>query len=122
MIALDGLNSFMNSWKNSNWTGMFNSTQITWKSRHSLELLKMWFETKDLISFKVLEIVKINDVCFDITVKVKYFLRVSTLRESKVTARVICEVDPYEPSIHGKWGVNPGGILRNLNLEERRLK
>ncbi len=122
MIPIDALNGFMNSWKNNNWTTMFDYAQITWKSKHNLELLKMWFGSKDLISFEVLTIKKVSDVCFDITVKVKYLLRVSTLKETKVTARVICETDPYEPSIHGRWGVNPEGILRNLNLEERRLK
>lgn len=122
MIPIDALNGFLNSWKNSNWTTMLDYTQLTWRSKHTLELLKTWFGAKDLISFEVLKIVEISEVCVDITVKVKYFLRISTLKELTVTARVICETDPYEPSIHGRWGVNPGGILRNLNLEERRLK
>lgn len=122
MIAIDGLNGFMNSWKNNNWTLMFESTQITWKSRHTLELLRSWFGAKDLISFETLKAKKISDVCFDFTVEVKYFLRISTLKETEVIIRVICEIDPYEPSIRGKWGVNPAGLIGSLNLAERRKK
>lgn len=120
MTPLDALNGFMNSWKNNNWTTMFDYIQITWKSNHPLELLRVWFEVKDLISFQILGIKKISNVCFDFTVKVNYLLRVSTLKESKVTIRIICESDPYEPSIYGKWGVNPSGLIRALNLEERK--
>ena len=32
----------------------------------------------------------------------------------KVTARLLCELEPYKPSIDGEFGVNPISVIRNL--------
>jgi hypothetical protein len=117
MDAIETLKNFMNAWKDSNWPEMFENSQITWRSRgrnKSIDLLKGWFHLKDLTTFKILKTEKISDSCVDITLKISYLYYVSNLKEVKIKARVICEIEPYKPSKDGIWGVNPVGILREF--------
>lgn len=32
----------------------------------------------------------------------------------KVTARLVCETEPYKPSVDGEFGVNPISLIKNL--------
>lgn len=117
MNAIDTLTKFLNAWKDSNWSEMFENAQITWRSRgrnKSIDLLKGWFYLKDLTTFKILKTEKISDTCVDITLKISCLYYVSNLKEVKIKARVICETGPYKPSKDGIWGVNPVGILREF--------
>ena len=117
MDAIDALTNFMNAWKDNNWSEMFENSQITWRSRgrnKGIDLLKNWFYLKDLTAFKILKTEKISDTCIDVTLKVSYLYYVSNLKERKIKARIICETEPYKPSLMGKWGVNPISILREF--------
>ncbi len=117
MSATDTIKNFMNAWKDSNWSEMFENAQITWRSRgrnKGIDLLKSWFYLKDLTTFRILKTEKVSDSCVDITLKISYLYYVSNLKEVKIKARVICETEPYKPSKDGMWGVNPVGILREF--------
>ena len=117
MGATDTLKNFMNAWKDSNWSGMFENSQITWRSRgrnKGIDLLKGWFYLKDLTAFKILKTEKISDTCVDVTLRISYLFYISNLKERKIKARVICETEPYKPGKDGIWGINPVSILREF--------
>jgi len=117
MGAVDTLTKFMNAWKDSNWSEMFENSQITWRSRgrnKGIDRLKGWFYLKDLTTFKILKTEKISDTCVDVTLRISYLFYISNLKETKIRARVICETEPYHPSKDGEWGVNPVSILREF--------
>jgi len=116
MNAIATLTKFMNAWKDNNWSEMLKNTQKTWRSKenNNSELLKDWFYLKDLLTFKVLKIEAISNSCVDILLSISYIFSDSELKEMKIRARVICEIEPYKPSPTGEWGVNPIGILREF--------
>lgn len=116
MNAVATLTKFMNAWKDSNWSGMLENTQKTWRSKenNNSELLKSWFSLKDLLTFKVLRIEGISNSCVDVLLGIKYVFGETKLKETKIRARVICETEPYKPSDTGEWGVNPIGILKEF--------
>ena len=117
MGATDTLKNFMNAWKDSNWSKMFENSQITWRIRgrnKGIDLLKGWFYLKDLTTFKILKTEKISDTCVNVTLRISYLYYISNLKEVKIRARVICETEPYKPSKDGEWGVNPVSILREF--------
>lgn len=116
MNAIATLTKFMNAWKDSNWSEMLKNTQKTWRSKenNNSELLKDWFHLKDLLTFKVIKIEAISNSCVDVLLGISYVFSDSELKEVKIRARMICEIEPYKPSEDGEWGVNPIGILREF--------
>jgi len=116
MGPVDALTSFMDAWKDSNWSEMLKYTQKTWRSKenNNSDLLKNWFYLKDLLTFKVLKINQISLSCVDVILGIGYIFGDSKIKETKIRARVICETEPYKPSPTGEWGVNPISILREF--------
>jgi len=116
MDAIDLLTNFMNAWKANNWSEMLKYTQKTWRSKenNNSELLKNWFYLKDLLTFKILKINQISESCVDVLLSIRYVFGDSKLKETKIRARVICEIEPYKPGKDGEWGVNPLSILREF--------
>ena len=107
MDAVNTVAKFMNAWKNSDWAGMLENSQITWRSKrdNNSELLKNWFYLKDLLTFKILKINQISDSFVDVLLSIRYAFGDSKLKETKIRARIICEIEPYKPSKNGGWGV-----------------
>jgi len=116
MDAIETVKKFMDAWKDSNWSEMLKYTQKTWRSKenNNSELLKNWFYLKDLLTFKILKINQISESCVDVLLGIGYMFGNSKLKETKIRARVICEIEPYKPDPTGEWGVNPISILREF--------
>jgi len=115
MNAMETLKKFMKAWKDRDWSEMFKYTQKTWQSKegNNPPLLMDWLGPRKLTKTEIIGVNKISDSCVDVTLKIGY-LFISNLKEVKIKARIICEIEPYKPSKDGEWGVNPVSILREF--------
>ena len=89
---------------------MAKYSQLTWKSysnENNARRLKDWFGLKNLTKWEITKIGFVGDACRDVFVDINY-----ESRKRKIKARLVCETGPYEPSIKGKWGVNPISCLK----------
>ncbi len=111
------LMEFLDCWKNGNFKKMANFVQITWKSDHvekgnePKEILKNLYGYKKLIYFEIKNRKETQEVFVDIGVIIKYKL-LNKIYVKKIIPRIICEIEAYQPSNEGTWGVNPIGALR----------
>lgn len=112
------LNEFLQAWKNQDWNLMFKRSQITWQKNHpeteGIEFLKCSFGFKDLQEWKIIEKNKISDVCYKITVEIKYRKPSLIYIKRKVKAMLICEIEPYKTGVEGEFGINPISILKEF--------
>ncbi|MDB0602349.1 hypothetical protein PL373_14605 [Tenacibaculum maritimum] len=99
---------FLNAWKENNHIKMYELTSKTWRAKHSKKQLKQLLP-KRIKSFKVEEITEFAPCIYDVNIT----LRVGG-KTKKVTARLLCESEPYKPSVDGVFGINPISIIKNL--------
>ncbi len=102
------IEQFLGAWIDNNHIKMYDFTSKTWKSKHSKKQLKELLP-KRIKSFKVEEISEFSPCIYD----VKITLRIGG-KIKKVTARLLCELEPFKPSVDGEFGINPISITRNL--------
>lgn len=100
--------AFLQAWKDNNHAKMYDLTQKTWRSTHSKKQLKQLINGR-IKSFKVLEIREFMPTVYDANVVVKI-----AGNEKKITARMICETEPYKASVNGEFGVNPISVVKNF--------
>ncbi|MDD5342804.1 MAG: hypothetical protein PHW12_00120, partial [Smithella sp.] len=62
-----------------------------------------------LNNFTIIQEMETGQAARDFTVKVNV-----NGKDSEITIRVICEIEPYKPDITGTWGVNPISALRGI--------
>ena len=110
---------FLDCWKEKNFKKMVDFVQITWKSDHTergnepKEILKNLYGHKKLIYFEIKNRKSTQEVFVDIRVIIKYkFL--NKIFVKKIIPRIICEIEAYQLSNEGTWGVNPIGALREF--------
>lgn len=86
---------------------MFKHCQLTWKSLHTKNDLKLFdYGVKD---FSILDSRKVSSCCVDVDLLLK-----TDEKEYKVTARCLCERAAYRPHEKGRWGVNPISVLKYM--------
>jgi len=111
------LENFLTCWKDRNFSKMVKFTQITWRTekgnKAAKQFLKDFYGIKKLIFFEIKNRKQTHEVFVDIEVIIKY-KRPSGIFNKKFTARIICEIEPYQASKNGTWGVNPIGALREF--------
>ena len=100
---------------------MVKTLQLTWRAekgdRYARQFLKDYYGYKKLTSFEIKEST-VEGVFIDFEIEIKYKIRGDRkcfddkIYTSKIKARAICEVEAYQPSKEGTWGVNPIGALR----------
>lgn len=118
------LKKFLQCWKDQNWIEMLKYVQQTWKSEKTkpMSTLIDYFSHKNIIKIKILDIENINNVMTDINFSIKYALvnkaEPNRTFNEKISARLICEKEPYKPDVKGQWGVNPVSILRGIRNEK----
>ena len=111
------LMEFLECWKKENFKRMVNFVQITWKSDHvergnePKEILKNLYGHKKLIYFEIKDRKLTQGVFVDINVVIKYKTP-DGIFTKKIIPRIICEIEAYQPSKEGTWGVNPIGVLK----------
>ena len=79
--------------------GAFKYTQLTWRT-NQISPMNIFPILKERIHGKIhIKLLKeISEMCFT------YIVKTST---GDYTCKVIKEKEPYKPSIHGQWGINP---------------
>ncbi len=94
---------------------MVDFAQTHWVAREKepIELLKAWYDFKDLKSFSLKKIGASNGVVARITCVVKYEAFTNKIDTKEITANVIKE--------NGKWGVNPLSVLQETLISEEKL-
>lgn len=116
------IENFGRCWEKRNWRRMSEYIQLTYIESHKWRFSKIFkkqltikkrlknqFGNIRLKEFQVIENPKvIGKTCVDIKCK---FLSL-TGNISTINMRLICEKEPYKPSIDGKWGINPISCLR----------
>ena len=102
------IGKFLQAWKDNNHSKMLELTTETWKDKHTKSTIKGLFQSR-IKSFKITEIRESTTTVFDvdITIRIKG-------QQRKITARLICEIAPYTPSVDGEFGVNPISLIKNL--------
>jgi hypothetical protein len=107
------LAEFVLAWKNQDWNAMVDSSQETWISEEPdpAALLEAWYDFKTLRGFEVKDVQTVSDVTADITFIVQYEAVTNEISKKQITARLIRENGPYNPSPQGEWGVNPLSTL-----------
>lgn len=104
------MEKFLINWKKKDWTKMVKYSQLTWRGysdENNAHRLEDWFGLKNLTKWEITKIEFVGDACRDVFVDINY-----ENRKRKIRARVVCETEPYKPSIKGKWGVNPISCLK----------
>ncbi len=99
---------FLHAWKDNNHIKMYELTSKTWKSKHSKKDLKNLIP-KRIKSFKVEEITEFSSCIYDVNITLRIGGKIK-----KVTARLLCELESFKPSVNGEFGINPVSITRNL--------
>jgi len=113
------LMEFLECWKKENFKRMVKFVQITWKSDHMergndpKEILENLYGHKKLVYFEIKNRKQTQEVFVDIEVIIKYKSQMGIFTK-KIIPRIICEIESYQPSKEGTWGVNPIGALREL--------
>ena len=77
------------------------------------EVLKNLYGSEKLIYFEIKSRKQVQEVFIDIEVIIKYKLS-NKIFTKKIIPRLICEVESYQSSKDGTWGVNPIGALREF--------
>ena len=101
------LAKFLESWKGRNWEKMLDYCQISWLSlyKEPKKIINTRFHQK-LLDAEILKIEEISEVTRDISIKIR-IKNINIVKKLKRKARLICEKGVMQPSINGKWGVNP---------------
>lgn len=113
------LASWVAAWRDQDWQRMVNLSQLTWVDRQSdpAGTLEAWYDFKVLRGFEVTRIEAISEVTTDVTFEVAYEAFTNEIERNEITARVIQEAGPLDPSPQGQWGVNPSSALREIGIE-----
>jgi hypothetical protein len=113
------LAGYLNAWKEADWETMTEYTQLTWLNNEAdaIGFLDAVYGFKDLVGAEIINTTEVSDVCVDIEYIIYYTFAGGEVSKVKITARIICESGPYEPSTEGQWGVNPVSALREEELE-----
>ena len=113
------LANWVAAWRDQDWQKMVNLSQLTWVDGEAdpAGILAASYDFKTLRSFEVTRIEVISEVMVDVTFVVAYEAFTDDVVRRAITARVIREVAPYEPSTQGQWGVNPISALRETDIE-----
>lgn len=100
---------FADAWRAKAWARMLRCTQLTWRSStHSpASYLSDMFGFKRLIGFRELRTSMTSAVMANVTCEITYEAIANQLETKLVTATVIRESGPEQPSTSGTWGVNP---------------
>ena len=107
-IVRNRIEQFLQSWKDNNHMRMYELTSKTWMSKNSKKKLKQLLP-KRIKSYKIESIEVYSECIYDVNI----ILRISG-KTKNVTARMLCELDAFKPSLDGEFGVNPISIIRNL--------
>jgi len=109
------IDKFFTAWQKDKWKRMARYTQLTWKVEHCKheEIFKRWFENRTLKKWEITKIITIGYACRDV------YINIDNGKEIKeIKARVICEINPYTPSVIGNWGINPISCTKELSINE----
>jgi len=131
---------FMEEWKKKDWIQMYTYTQKSWQLNHpqlvtELPPCQQYLEGINVLDYKIgsahkshdfATIFKIPDklICVDVDVEIDYQITAlmkidgKTLkREGKI--RMVCELDAYNLSETGTWGVNVISVLKKMKQKEQ---
>jgi hypothetical protein len=100
------INSFMNFWKEENYSSAYSRTALTFRSRHDVN------DLKTIIGFKVNT--SIPQGIFFITPCVAdcHVLVTTHASKFKLRIRLMKELAPFVPSEAGEWLISPQSIKR----------
>ena len=115
------VDNFFKAWRDKDWTKMLSVCQKSWAVRNSEAVLKGWFETRPIESFKILGFEGFRPVMGDVVVVLdgKTSVRARVIKEKAPTRRFIVFGDMQNnPSEQGEWGVNPISVLRVHGVKE----
>lgn len=105
---------FLKAWKNRKWKKLMSMLQITWNKTHSRKerkKIRSLFQEYGISEYTILSDKKIGPCMYDVQSRI---VRKSGIRQ-EITIRLVCEIEPYKPSLDGTWGVNPISCLRIKN-------
>ena len=104
---------FLISWQKKDWNRMARFTQKTWSAgeKNPIKILEAWYGFKVLLGAEITKKNTISDVAVNITAIIYYAIG-SQIKTKTISANVIREIAPYEPSPRGEWGVNASSALR----------
>ena len=96
---------------------MLAYTQLTWADRDDpAGTLAAFYDFKTLKGFEIIRTEPVSDIMTDVTLVVKYEAITNQVDTKEITARVIKEIAPFDPSPQGQWGVNPISTLRETDV------
>ena len=104
--AKKALKSYLEAWKKNNIEEMHKLCQKTYKVAHTK------FQLKEIVldkieSYKITSSKEITDVVCDFSIVLKI-----EGKQVDTKARVICEEEPFKPSLNGEWGINPISVQK----------
>ena len=105
------LDRFLKAWKAGNYLKMYKFSQITWKSNHSKNDLKLRFKGLNLDDYSIGHSQSASPSIFAFKVQAK----INGVWKTEHEVNVICEEAFYKPSEKGVWGVNPVSATKLFN-------
>ena len=111
MTARETVEQFLKLWKKHKFAMIDPYLQRTWIANQNKwsRWLKTVYGCRKLNNFTIIQEMETGQAARDFTVKVNV-----NGKDSEITIRVICEIEPYKPDITGTWGVNPISALRGI--------
>ena len=117
------LHEFMEAWLYQNYDQMYRLVNKAWGSNHNPGFLWDIYSGIIIGDYEITEEPPRPERPM-VTAEVKIQLNGQWLKPAKIN--LVCETEPYKPSLNGEWGVNPVSTLkliqRLLTRAERRKK
>lgn len=101
----DIVNEWLSFAQEERWEEMVKIAQLTWVSNKGLKAAEeiSWnYDFFDIQGWRILSTSKKSDTFYTVTAEVD-----TQLGKKTMNASVIREIAPYQPSVNGKWGINP---------------
>lgn len=103
------LKEFMEAWLYLDYDRMHTLVNKAWGSNHNRDFV--WDMYSDIIiDDYAIEVEPARPERPLVTALVKIKLNGTWMKPAKVI--LLCETEPYKPSLHGEWGVNPATTLK----------
>lgn len=118
------LTEYLEAWKSKDWLGMLKASTHTFKVYNRPNYFDEWFGKSELLSYEILK-EEPNNLPAMQKVKVKViFKRTETEEQIEATydINLVQEIEPYQPSINGTWGINPPSSLKYLQTINVTIK
>lgn len=111
--------AFFDAWIKHDFFEMLKNTTLTYRAYHVAQNIKDWYDKKNLIEYNIKRSMKVTEAMYDVTVEIHY--KIGNMERNRlVTARATCEIQAFDASVNGSWGINPISVLKETKIKKKK--